>query len=588
MISGLSSSPWMDNNNNNNKEEEEEEQEVSAAFNHNSNKNNNHNYGMMERKEEEMGSLSTFKSMLEVEEEWYAAAAAANNNNNNNNNNSSSGSKEISFSPDGLLLHNPVDSSSSCSPSSSLVFNNINMDPSQVQLQYFMPPKPPSSFSSSPLNINPHLEQGFNMADIGFLDNQLAGNNFFNRGNAGMLGNCSVDFGSGSTSNQMNLSPNPQFPNNQMLQLPETGFRGLEDGTGIGSGSGNGNGNGLMLLNRSKLLRPLESYPPVGAQPTLFQKRAALRKNNNIINSLGVMEEEEDRNKEGKKEMMIERSEEENEKQRRRMMMMIGSNNEDSFLDDLSIDGSGTLNYDSDDLTENNNNNLTNTKLDEIYKAGGGGGEGRLRSNPNGGAPDQKGKKKGGLPAKNLMAERRRRKKLNDRLYMLRSVVPKISKMDRASILGDAIEYLKELLQRINDLHNELESTPPGSSSSCLTPTTTSFHPLTPTPAAALKDKLSASPLPSPNGQPTRVEVRVREGRAVNIHMFCGRRPGLLLSTVKALDNLGLDIQQAVISCFNGFAMDIFRAEQCQEGQEVVPDQIKAALLDSAGFQFMP
>ncbi|KAL2536721.1 Inducer of CBF expression transcription factor (ICE1) [Forsythia ovata] len=68
----------------------------------------------------------------------------------------------------------------------------------------------------------------------------------------------------------------------------------------------------------------------------------------------------------------------------------------------------------------------------------------------------QKGKKKG-LPAKNLMAERRRRKKLNDRLYMLRSV------MDRASILGDAIDYLKELLQCINDIHNELEATLPGS-----------------------------------------------------------------------------------------------------------------------------
>ena len=60
-----------------------------------------------------------------------------------------------------------------------------------------------------------------------------------------------------------------------------------------------------------------------------------------------------------------------------------------------------------------------------------------------------------------------------------------------------------------------------------------------------------------------KVEVRVREGRAVNIHMFCARRPGLLLSTMRALDGLGLDIQQAVISCFNGFALDVFRAEVC-------------------------
>ncbi|KAL4198810.1 hypothetical protein AMTRI_Chr03g47880 [Amborella trichopoda] len=84
--------------------------------------------------------------------------------------------------------------------------------------------------------------------------------------------------------------------------------------------------------------------------------------------------------------------------------------------------------------------------------------------------------------------------------------------MDRASILGnaiDAIDYLKELLQRIIDLHNELQSMP----------------------------------------------------SAVNIHMFCARRPSLVLSTMRALDGLGLDIQQAIISYLNGFALDVFQAE---------------------------
>ena len=39
-------------------------------------------------------------------------------------------------------------------------------------------------------------------------------------------------------------------------------------------------------------------------------------------------------------------------------------------------------------------------------------------------------KKLEGQPSKNLMAERRRRKRLNDRLSMLRSIVPKISKVN--------------------------------------------------------------------------------------------------------------------------------------------------------------
>jgi hypothetical protein len=46
-------------------------------------------------------------------------------------------------------------------------------------------------------------------------------------------------------------------------------------------------------------------------------------------------------------------------------------------------------------------------------------------------------------------AERQRREKLNQRFYALRAVVPKISKMDKASLLSDAIAYIQELEDRL-------------------------------------------------------------------------------------------------------------------------------------------
>lgn len=333
---------------------------------------------------------------------------------------------------------------------------------------------------------------------------------------------------------------------------PGSGFMGLtttqicatndSDFHGFGSSYSNcfDNLEGLFFNSNSKAKVCSQS------QPTLFEKRAALRQSSGKLENLEIL---------GGNLLL------ENIKCRK---------NEEASVDISS------LNYESDEYNNNNNNNNAsndnnvNGKVDESVKNWNAGGSATVG--------DNKGKRKG-LPAKNLMAERRRRKKLNDRLYMLRSVVPKISKMDRASILGDAIDYLKELLQRINDLHNELESTPTGS----LMQPSTSIQPMTPTPPTLpcrVKEEISRSP----TGEAARVEVRIREGRAVNIHMFCARRPGLLLSTMRALDSLGLDIQQAVISCFNGFALDVFRAEQCREGQDVLPKQIKSVLLDTAGF----
>ncbi|KAK8543283.1 hypothetical protein V6N13_136191 [Hibiscus sabdariffa] len=60
------------------------------------------------------------------------------------------------------------------------------------------------------------------------------------------------------------------------------------------------------------------------------------------------------------------------------------------------------------------------------------------------------------VASKNIVSERNRRKKLNERLFALRAVVPNISKMDKASIIKDAIDYIQELHDQESRIQAEI------------------------------------------------------------------------------------------------------------------------------------
>ncbi|KAL9143944.1 hypothetical protein ABFS82_14G267400 [Erythranthe guttata] len=173
-------------------------------------------------------------------------------------------------------------------------------------------------------------------------------------------------------------------------------------------------------------------------------------------------------------------------------------------------------------------------------------------------------KKLGGQPSKNLMAERRRRKRLNDRLSMLRSVVPKISKMDRTSILGDTIDYMKELLERINNLQQEMHL---GSNQLSLM---TIFKDVKPNEVLVRN---------SP-----KFEVEKRKNGERRIEMCCGGKAGLLVSTVNTIEALGLEIKQCVISCFHDFSLQASCSEELKKRGIVDSEDIKQALLRNAGY----
>lgn len=54
-----------------------------------------------------------------------------------------------------------------------------------------------------------------------------------------------------------------------------------------------------------------------------------------------------------------------------------------------------------------------------------------------------------------MEAERQRREKLNHRFYALRAVVPNVSRMDKASLLSDAVAYINELKGKIDELESQ-------------------------------------------------------------------------------------------------------------------------------------
>ncbi|XP_027339508.1 transcription factor DYT1-like [Abrus precatorius] len=58
--------------------------------------------------------------------------------------------------------------------------------------------------------------------------------------------------------------------------------------------------------------------------------------------------------------------------------------------------------------------------------------------------------------SKNLETERRRRERLSSRLLMLRSLVPIITNMNKATIIEDAITYIMKLQDKVHSLSQEL------------------------------------------------------------------------------------------------------------------------------------
>ncbi|KAH0459044.1 hypothetical protein IEQ34_011858 [Dendrobium chrysotoxum] len=185
-----------------------------------------------------------------------------------------------------------------------------------------------------------------------------------------------------------------------------------------------------------------------------------------------------------------------------------------------------------------------------------------------------------------VLAERRRREKLNERFMILRALVPCVTKMDKASILADTIEYVRNLTQRIHELelqnkqiskllgskisdsHNQITSQGERLETNCSTLS-----------ASITQGKQELTHLPETKKRRTlqftnnieeatkaiddtniSIQVTIIESNAV-LGLQCPYKNGILLKVMKKLDELNLEITSINSTMVNGNFIAEFKAK---------------------------
>ncbi|KAL6978515.1 Transcription factor bhlh42 [Sarracenia purpurea var. burkii] len=199
------------------------------------------------------------------------------------------------------------------------------------------------------------------------------------------------------------------------------------------------------------------------------------------------------------------------------------------------------------------------------------------------------------LNANHVLAERRRREKLNERFITLRSLVPFVTRMDKASILGDTIEYLKQLRTKIEDLEareNQMEVDQQWSRSLSGVTAVVDRARLGGVPPGSDKRKVRIveetgvakpravdSPSPPHPVAGVTVQVSIIESNAL-VELECAQREGLLLDVMVVLRELQVEVTAVQSSFTNGVMVAELKAKVKEnvEGKKANIVEVKRAI----------
>ncbi|TVU48815.1 hypothetical protein EJB05_00091, partial [Eragrostis curvula] len=139
-----------------------------------------------------------------------------------------------------------------------------------------------------------------------------------------------------------------------------------------------------------------------------------------------------------------------------------------------------------------------------------------------------------------IIAERRRREKINQRFIELSTVIPGLKKMDKATILGDAVKYVREMQDKLKTLEKD------GAGNSRIHQPAVLVKKLCRVP----DDEGTASASNGGGLQPSpEIEVRLSD-KSVLLRINCDNAKGLLVKVLSEVEKMGLSITHTNVMPF--------------------------------------